>query len=424
MKTITTFLMLLFSFLLFAQDEGFNYKALITEDGKVLSGKEIGVRFSLYQGSTKVYEETLTTQTDDNGIISVMIGSGTPTQGDFGNIDWNNATSLGVEIDAGSGYRDFGTNPFRYVPYAKMADKAEHAARADNVKFVDGKNPADAVLPKGSVGIGTNAPEEKLQIGDGTENVGIRLVSKGGALSGLKMFEAGNYGFEFQYNGENDKLYLWSRKYNGNEGIRMTWLKTGRTGLGTTSPVSRLHLVPYGNMGEGGNLDISKAGLFIGDKDAGIAIDDNEIESSNSNLYLNTASKKDVVVGQDLYVRDDIILSDNLKMEGKIEGNGTGFYDMKAFAYGNVNGNGKIKMATENVEKVTYYPTSGRYDIKIKNTKLDYANYACVATTTEPWSYPVILNATISDDGLLHIYLYQLSVVPAAGSFSFVIFKK
>ena len=422
MKTLVTVFFMFLALGLYAQEEGFHYKALVTDGGKALENRDVQVRFSLLDGTTVVYEETVQTTTDGNGILTTVIGSGTPAIGTFGTIDWNRSYSLKVEIDAGSGFLDFGTNPFHYVPYAKLAEKAKRAYKADNVKFVEGKNKSDAVYTDGNVGIGTNQPEEKLQVGGGTTAVGVKLLAKSGNASTLKLFEEKDYGFELLYDGSKDNLTLWSRKFTGNEDIRMTWLKTGRTGIGTTAPVSRLHLIPFGNIGEGGKLDITRAGLFVGDNNIGIAIDDNEIESSNSNLYLNSASKKDVVIGQDLVVRDDIIVTDNIKLDGKIEGKGSGFYDMEAFAYGNVNAGGKIKMATENVSKVEW--TGAHYVITIKNVKLDYANYVCVTTPMENLAYPVILDTYISTDGKLVVTQFQLSAVPAAGAFSFVIFKK
>lgn len=64
-----------------------------------------------------------------------------------------------------------------------------------------------------------------------------------GDQSSLKLFESGvsgDYGFEFLYDGNPDKLYLWSRTFVGNEGIRMTWLKDGKVGMNDTSPDARL----------------------------------------------------------------------------------------------------------------------------------------------------------------------------------------
>ncbi|MCF8351593.1 MAG: hypothetical protein K9H15_10520, partial [Bacteroidales bacterium] len=100
----------------------------------------------------------------------------------------------------------------------------------------------------GYVGVGTNSPSDKFHV-QGTDNVSAKIIAGSADTSSLKLFEAGDYGFEFQYDGSNDKLDLWSRKYLGKEDIRMTWLKNGNVGIGTTSPDETLHLV--------GNIKIS-----------------------------------------------------------------------------------------------------------------------------------------------------------------------
>ncbi len=152
MKAHVIFLLLSLIFflsqLVTSQTEGFNYKALITENGNPLSNQDVTVRFSLIQDSEnytesndakttiatlankylavgdEIYVETINATTDANGIVSVVIGSGNPVSGDFSSINWNQEISLKVEIDAGKGYLDYGTNPFHYVPYAKYASVA------------------------------------------------------------------------------------------------------------------------------------------------------------------------------------------------------------------------------------------------------------------------------------------------------------
>lgn len=116
----------------FAQT-GFNYKALITDQNNALSSHTVQVRFSLLQGVTLVYQETNTAVTDANGIVSVPLGEGTVVSGDFASLDWSNNYLLKVEIDTnnGSGYQDFGTNPLRYVPQAKYAEKAGNVFGGD-----------------------------------------------------------------------------------------------------------------------------------------------------------------------------------------------------------------------------------------------------------------------------------------------------
>lgn len=78
-----------------------------------------------------------------------------------------------------------------------------------------------------------------------TTNASATVVTPFGYQSSLKLFErgtGGDYGFEFEYDGSPDKLYLWSRTFAGNEGIRMTWLKDGRVGMNDTTPDARLDI--------------------------------------------------------------------------------------------------------------------------------------------------------------------------------------
>lgn len=121
-KIIFFIAVLLFTTTIFAQ-QGFNYKAIISDNGSVLQNQSVGIQFSILEdGVTMVYEENHTIATDTNGIIIVNIGEGTTTSGAFTSIDWSQQQFLKVEIDTGGGYADFGTTAFQTVPYAKHAD--------------------------------------------------------------------------------------------------------------------------------------------------------------------------------------------------------------------------------------------------------------------------------------------------------------
>ncbi len=116
-----------------AQNNGFNYKALITENGNALINHPVTLKFNiLYDGTTSVYEESQTVTTDANGIVSVIVGEGTPISGDFYTIDWSASNFyLNVQIDTGNGFTDFGTTAFKFVPYAKYAEKAGNTFSGD-----------------------------------------------------------------------------------------------------------------------------------------------------------------------------------------------------------------------------------------------------------------------------------------------------
>ncbi len=131
-KSIITLAAILIASLSFAQSGGFNYKALITDNGNALQNHNVTVRFTILEnGSTSVYQETHTATTDANGIIVLNIGEGTVVSGSFNSIDWTNEQFLKTEINTGSGYTDFGTTAFKAVPISKNTDKLEGKTIAD-----------------------------------------------------------------------------------------------------------------------------------------------------------------------------------------------------------------------------------------------------------------------------------------------------
>lgn len=128
MKTKITLLILFITCFGFAQN-GINYKAVIKDDlGNVVANDLIVVQFSILQGvaETNVYTETHSPTTDDNGIIIVNIGEGTPISGIFADIDWGSDSHfLNVMVNTGAGLVDMGTTEFKSVPYAMSTDNIE-----------------------------------------------------------------------------------------------------------------------------------------------------------------------------------------------------------------------------------------------------------------------------------------------------------
>ncbi len=131
-KLIISIIALVITSIAVAQN-GFNYKALITDNGNALANQVVSIKFTILEnGTTAVYQETQTGNTDANGIIAFDIGEGNVVSGDFTTIDWgSNSYFLKVEINTGSGYQDFGTTELKYVPYAKYAEKAGNTFSGD-----------------------------------------------------------------------------------------------------------------------------------------------------------------------------------------------------------------------------------------------------------------------------------------------------
>jgi hypothetical protein len=111
--------------------QGFNYQALVRNaSGTALPNNNTGFRFSILEGSatgTLVYSETFDLNTDAQGVVSLVIGSGTVVSGSFSNIDWSAGPYyLKVQTDptGGTGYTLTETKSLQWVPYSHFANKA------------------------------------------------------------------------------------------------------------------------------------------------------------------------------------------------------------------------------------------------------------------------------------------------------------
>lgn len=191
MKTKVLILFSLLSFTLFSQNRGFNYKALITENGITISNQSVTIRFTILQQSP-VYTETINTTTDDNGIVSVTFGDcdyGVENE-EFCNINWGTPTFLKVEIDTGNGFLDFGTNAFHYVPYA------EYAANGGGAKSIDDLSDAKTTNNYGSIFFGSDAGASEALAGDVEANIGIGKDALNSVSTGYRNIAIGTSALE------------------------------------------------------------------------------------------------------------------------------------------------------------------------------------------------------------------------------------
>jgi hypothetical protein len=152
----------------------FSYQAVVrNSQGKLVSNAYVGLRFSILQGSTTglvVYSETMLTATNVNGLVSVEIGTGTPT-GVFDSINWAQGPYfLKTETDpaGGTNYTITGISQFLSVPYALYAGRTN--VDGSETKIVAGTN----ISVKGT---GTTA--SPYIIGNGIYPVNNKLVFTG-----------------------------------------------------------------------------------------------------------------------------------------------------------------------------------------------------------------------------------------------------
>jgi hypothetical protein len=113
----------------------FTYQAVARNAaGTVIANQSIGLRLSVLNGTTPVFTETFTPQTNAYGMFTVNVGTGAPTLGSFSAIDWTTgAKSLKTEMDltGGTSYTDVGTTSIASVPYSLVANRVANVSLDD-----------------------------------------------------------------------------------------------------------------------------------------------------------------------------------------------------------------------------------------------------------------------------------------------------
>jgi hypothetical protein len=149
-KLLLSFFMLVIALLTATAQvpQGFNYQAVATTGtGSPIAGQTFKVRITLQTtqtGGTIVWQEEQTVTTNQSGLFSIVIGSGTQTGGStaFKDIEWNNQTIyLKTEVNYPSSWTTMGAAKVWSVPFALVADKANSIASGSKLQVV-GQNDA------------------------------------------------------------------------------------------------------------------------------------------------------------------------------------------------------------------------------------------------------------------------------------------
>jgi hypothetical protein len=145
---------------LFAQaPQALNYQAVArNNDGSVVAGQSVRVRFSILDGSATgatVYQETHQTSTNNFGLFTLSIGKGSVGSGIFSGINWATGSKfLKVEIAlGGAGFQLQGTTQLLSVPYALYAEKSGTPGPQGPSGPVGPQGPAGPVGPTGLQGL-------------------------------------------------------------------------------------------------------------------------------------------------------------------------------------------------------------------------------------------------------------------------------
>ena len=144
MKKLTTLFAALYIVLTIGAEspEKISYQAIIRNTkGELIKNQSIGMKISIYYynktAPLTVYAETQTPTTNENGLVSIIIGTGTVVTGIFTDIDWaTRAFYLKTEIDPGgrTSYSITSDTQILSVPYALHAKNATNAETAQTAQ--------------------------------------------------------------------------------------------------------------------------------------------------------------------------------------------------------------------------------------------------------------------------------------------------
>ena len=153
---ILLFLFLAITFKLHAQSpEKMSYQAIIrAQDNSLVLNSNISLNIIIHQITASgkvVYQESHSVRSNNNGLVSLEIGTGTIITGNFSTIAWDKGPyfiETQVDVTGGSNYNIIGVTQLLSVPYAlhsKTAEKlvggaANSSPRATIVSLTNSRN--------------------------------------------------------------------------------------------------------------------------------------------------------------------------------------------------------------------------------------------------------------------------------------------
>ncbi|MFT4879781.1 MAG: hypothetical protein ACJAU0_002449 [Flavobacteriales bacterium] len=138
MRTFLIFLFLTAAMTVFGQvPQGINYQAVVRNDlGAVLPNQVVSIRISIREGAINgavTYAEEHQLNSNEFGLVNLIIGEGTVQEGQFDAIPWGENTFFAeIELDenGGTNYETIGVQQLLSVPYALHAETATTALNA------------------------------------------------------------------------------------------------------------------------------------------------------------------------------------------------------------------------------------------------------------------------------------------------------
>ncbi|MEJ5245769.1 MAG: DUF1566 domain-containing protein [Bacteroidota bacterium] len=139
-KLFTILILIILASGIFAQTpEKISYQAVVRDaSNNLVTNRTIGIQISILQNSINgnvVYREIFNPnpKTNDNGLLTIEIGSGITVLGSFSGIDWSAGPyfiKTEIDINGGTNYTITSTSQILSVPYALHAKTAERITGA------------------------------------------------------------------------------------------------------------------------------------------------------------------------------------------------------------------------------------------------------------------------------------------------------
>ena len=180
MRSYLTILILIPFFGISQGPAQFKYQSVVRDaGGLIIVNSPVGVQLTIHDLSATgnvVFQEIHSVTTNQYGLMNLEVGSGTPTAGTLGSVDWaNGAKYLEIEADltGGTSYSSFGTSQLLSVPYALHANTSgtpilPNGSMIGNTSFWDGTTwvtNSNSLFNDGNrIGIGTVNPQQKLDV--------------------------------------------------------------------------------------------------------------------------------------------------------------------------------------------------------------------------------------------------------------------
>ncbi len=168
---LSTVIFLIFNSILFAQvpPQKMTYQVVVRDaNNEIVANQQVGVRIGILKTSPNgvpVYEETHTATTNANGLLSVVVGMGTPAPGtQLSDVEWSKDDYyIQSEIDptGGVNYTIIGVQQLVTVPYAFYAGTADYnklenrppdGNNTGDILYWDASDTSWHVIPVGSAG--------------------------------------------------------------------------------------------------------------------------------------------------------------------------------------------------------------------------------------------------------------------------------